>query len=52
MRYTVRSGDSLLRIAQKFNVDLDDLKRWNNLTGSELRSGRKLTIYLRDANGG
>ncbi len=52
IRYTVRSGDSLHRIAQKFSVNLDDLKRWNNLTGDALRSGKKLTIYLRDANGG
>ena len=52
IRYTVRSGDSLLRIAQKFSVDLDDIKRWNNLSGNDLRSGKKLTLYIRDANGG
>jgi membrane-bound lytic murein transglycosylase D len=52
IRYTVRSGDSLHRIAQKFSVDLDDLRRWNNLNNDVVRSGKKLTIYLRDANGG
>ena len=31
--YTVRAGDSLFAIAIKFGVDIDDLLRWNKLTG-------------------
>ncbi|MCY1020797.1 LysM peptidoglycan-binding domain-containing protein [Pyxidicoccus sp. MSG2] len=30
--YGVQSGDSLWVVATKFNVSVDDLKKWNNLT--------------------
>ncbi len=30
--YGVQSGDSLWAIAQRFQVDVDDIRKWNNLT--------------------
>ena len=45
--YTVRRGDTLNAIAQKFNVALNDIQRWNNLTKKhKLQPGEKVTVYL------
>jgi len=47
IRYTVRKGDSLYRIADKFNVRVGDITRWNSLNKeSMLRPGQKLTLYV------
>lgn len=42
--YTVQSGDSLYRIAQKFNTTVDNIKKKNNLTSNLLSIGQKLII--------
>ena len=45
--YTVRSGDSLYRIAKKFNVSIADLRRWNQLDEDKyLQPGQQLTLYV------
>lgn len=45
--YTVRSGDSLARISQRFRVSIDSLKRWNKLDGSKyLQPGQRITLYV------
>jgi len=50
-RYTVRRGDTLYGIAQRFDVELDDLRRWNRLSAkSRLQPGDKVTIYLAKAD--
>ena len=50
-RYTVRRGDTLYSIAQRFDVDLDDLMRWNKLSAKKrLHPGDTVTIVL--ANNG
>jgi membrane-bound lytic murein transglycosylase D len=47
VHYRVRSGDSLYRIAQKFNVSIADLRRWNNLSGNKyLQPGQNLKLYV------
>ncbi|MGD8873723.1 MAG: LysM peptidoglycan-binding domain-containing protein, partial [Gammaproteobacteria bacterium] len=47
VHYTVRSGDSLYRIAQKFSVSIADLRRWNNLSRNEyLQPGQNLKLYV------
>ncbi|NQD38740.1 LysM peptidoglycan-binding domain-containing protein [Permianibacter sp. IMCC34836] len=47
VRYTVRSGDSLARIAQQFGVKIADLGRWNNWPHDRvLKPGQKLTVYI------
>ena len=43
-RYVVRKGDSLYSIARQFNVDKDDLRRWNKLSSNDLKPGKTLTI--------
>lgn len=45
--YRVQRGDSLLRISNKFNVSVDQLKRWNKLSSkSRLRAGQRLVMYV------
>jgi membrane-bound lytic murein transglycosylase D len=45
--YRVRRGDSLTRISNKFNVSVDQVKRWNKLSNkSRLRTGQRLTLYV------
>jgi membrane-bound lytic murein transglycosylase D len=45
LRYTVRKGDSLSRIANRFNIRVSDIKRWNTL-GKYLQPGQKLKLYV------
>ena len=46
--YRVRQGDSLYRIAGKFNVSINDIITWNGLDpGKYLQPGQKLTLYVR-----
>ena len=42
--YTVRSGDTLSGIAAKYGVSVDQLKAWNNLSGSTIVVGRSLVV--------
>ncbi|WP_300433670.1 lytic transglycosylase domain-containing protein [Christiangramia sp.] len=47
IRYKVRSGDYLGKIAEKYGVGISSIKRWNNMRGNTLRIGQYLTIYPR-----
>ncbi|MFI1744743.1 LysM peptidoglycan-binding domain-containing protein [Thalassobellus sediminis] len=43
--YTVKSGDSLWSISQKFSgVSVQNIKDWNGISGSKLKPGMKLKI--------
>ncbi|MGO2130814.1 MAG: LysM peptidoglycan-binding domain-containing protein [Pseudoalteromonas prydzensis] len=45
--YKVRRGDSLARIADKFNLSVNDIIKWNNLTGQKyLQPGQKLKLKV------
>lgn len=44
--YRVKEGDSLYRIAQRFEVRLQSLQRWNPASSSALKPGQMLTLYL------
>lgn len=45
--YTVRNGDSLSRIADKFNVRVSDISKWNNLNAKRyLQPGQKLRLHV------
>lgn len=51
VRYTVRSGDSLARIASKFKVKVADLVRWNSLEKSKyIQPGQQLQLYVDMSN--
>lgn len=43
--YVVRQGDSLSRIASRFNVRISDIQEWNIL-GRYLQPGQQLTLFV------
>ncbi len=46
VNYTVRRGDSLWKIAKRYNVSVSQLTRWNSLSkGDILKLGRKLAVW-------
>jgi membrane-bound lytic murein transglycosylase D len=45
IRYRVKNGDFLGKIADKFGVRVSDIKRWNSLKTSYLKIGQRLTIF-------
>ena len=47
VNYTVRNGDSLYLIANRFRVTVKQLTRWNNIDKNKiLRPGQRLTMYV------
>jgi membrane-bound lytic murein transglycosylase D len=42
--HTVRSGDNLSSIADKYNVSMSDLKSWNHLKKNGVKKNKKLKI--------
>ena len=42
--YKVRKGDNLGAIAAKYNVNITDLKKWNNLKSNSVAFGKSLKI--------
>ncbi|MFI5144865.1 MAG: LysM peptidoglycan-binding domain-containing protein [Ignavibacteria bacterium] len=43
--YTVKKGDNLALIADKYEVDIADIKDWNDIDGDKIIVGQKLKIY-------
>lgn len=43
--YRVRKGDYLGRIASRYHVSVNQIKRWNNLRSNNLSVGQRLYIY-------
>ncbi len=47
IKYTVKRGDSLYKIAKKFAVSIQDVRRWNNLPRDKyLQPGQRLKLYI------
>ncbi len=54
VNYRVRPGDSLSRIASRFNVGVDQIRNWNGLdNGGYLQPGQQLELHVdvRDQSG-
>ncbi len=44
--YTVRRGDTLFTVAQRYDVSMKDVMRWNDLKqGEPIKIDQKLVIY-------
>ncbi len=43
--YTVKEGEYLGEIAEKYGVKVSDIRDWNNLDGDKILVGQKLKIY-------
>ena len=44
--YTVKKGDNPGYIAKWFNVNINDLRSWNNIRRNMIKTGQRLTIYV------
>lgn len=45
VRYTVRKGDNIFKVAKKFDVGIDEIKEWNRIKKNYVYQGQKLIIY-------
>ncbi len=43
--HTVQKGETLFRVAKFYDVSVDNLKEWNNLTVNTVEIGQEITIY-------
>ncbi len=43
-RYTVRRGDTLITVADRFGVSVEELRKWNKLSSSTISPGRTITV--------
>jgi len=43
-RYTVKKGDTLYNISQRFNCTVEDLQRWNGLKDNHIVLGQELIV--------
>ncbi len=47
VHYKVRSGDSLAKIASKFNVNVDQIRDWNSdMIGKYIHPGQQVTLFV------
>jgi membrane-bound lytic murein transglycosylase D len=42
--YTIRRGDTLVTVADRFNVSVEDLRKWNHLKKGAVSLGRRLQV--------
>ncbi len=50
IRYKVKSGDYLGKIANRYGVRVSDIKKWNGMRTTNLSVGKYLTIYPKRLN--
>jgi LysM repeat protein len=43
--YTVHPKETIYAISKKYNVNIDDIVKWNQLSGYDLKTGQQLKIY-------
>jgi len=48
IRYKVKPGDYLGKIANKFKVRVSDIRRWNSMSSDNLRAGDRITVFTRN----
>ena len=44
LHYTTKAGDTLVTVADRFNVSVEDLRRWNHLSSSKIAPRRLLLV--------
>jgi membrane-bound lytic murein transglycosylase D len=44
LHYTTHAGDTLVTVADRFNVSVEDLRRWNHLSSSKIGPHRTLAV--------
>ena len=46
--YIVQEGDTLWEIARRFDIEVKEIKRWNNLRGNLIRPNIRLRLLIRE----
>lgn len=46
--YTVKKGDNISEISQKYGVSVAEVKKWNRLKGNNIMRGAKLKIFTNE----
>ena len=49
LRYRVKTGDQLGKIAKRYGVPSEDIRKWNGLSASTIKTGQTLEILIDDA---
>lgn len=49
IRYRVKPGDYLGKIAEKYGCRVSDIRRWNGMKSDAIREGQRLTLYVKPA---
>lgn len=44
--YTVKKGDNLGDIADWFDADITDVRKWNKIKGNKINSGKQLQLFV------
>lgn len=46
IRYKIKMGDNLGKIAQRYHVKISSLRSWNDLKNDRIYAGQRITIYV------
>jgi len=48
LKYRVKRGDTLWNISRRFNISVDDIRKWNDLgeRRTTIRAGQRLLLYI------
>ena len=46
--YRIQPGDTLSKIATRFGVSVDEIRRWNRMSSDRIVAGESLTIHAQD----
>ncbi len=47
--YKVQTGDSLSTIAERYNINVADIREWNNLNSAIIKTGQQLTLFISES---
>ncbi len=45
--YNVRRGDNLWAVSRRYNVSVEQIKQWNNLSSARIYPNQRLRLYIR-----
>lgn len=46
VRYVIRRGDTLIHIARRFGVSVEEIRRWNEIHSDRIVAGDSIQVYL------
>lgn len=46
--HVVKRGDSLYKLSKTYEVSIDNIKKWNNISGSKIIIGQKIKLILKN----